>query len=100
MASSDDDNADENQVIEQEHNVVNIPMQGIQSLLDDPGNPVLLSPDFLDSLRFLDDAESPMYQFLSELQVIDLLGQVVTTDSILQDGQSNDRSDEYLPLYI
>ena len=61
--------------------------------------PVHLCEDFMDVLSFLHDHDNELYEYMSHIQVVDSLGNVLSTDEILKVDYSHDNMSKQ-PIFL
>ena len=62
--------------------------------------PVHLCEDFMDALSFLHDHDTELYENMSHVQVVDSLGNVLSSDEIFKVDYSHDNTLSKQPLFL
>ena len=88
------------QCLKQDEMMLTLPKVAKQAVLDGPSEPVLLSEDFMDSLSYLHDHDLNVYEYLSEVNLQDAMGNVLKTDDIFRQDVSYDHTLSKIPLYL
>ena len=58
-------------------------LNGMQSIFDNGSAPVALNEDYMDNLRVIDECDSNLYQYFSEIDLVDESGKSVNTQDII-----------------
>ena len=72
----------------------------IQAVMEDSSKSILFNCDFMDALSWLHDNDEDLYDYLSQVRVVDVLGNVLSTDDILKSDFSHDKTLSKLPLHL
>ena len=86
--------------LKQEDMMPTLPKIAMETVLDGPSKPVLLSEDFMDSLSYLHDHDLNLYEYLSEVNLEDAMGNILKTDDIFHPDVSYDHTYSKNPLYL
>ena len=74
-------------------------MIAINAVLES-SQPVHLCEDFMDGLSYLHDHDKDHYEYMSHIQVVDFLGNVLCTDDTFKVDYSNDNMLSKQPLFL
>ena len=88
------------QCLKEDEMMPTLPKVAMEAVLDGPSEPVLLSEDFMDSLSYLHDHDLNLYEYLSEVNLQDAIGNVLKTDDIFRQDVSYDHTLSKIPLYL
>ena len=86
--------------LEKEDMMPTLPKIAMQTVLNGPSQPVLLTEDFMDSLSYLHDHDFNLYEYLSEVNLEDAMGNILKTDDIFHPDVSYDHTYSRNPLYL
>ena len=58
-------------------------LNGMQSIFDNESGPVALNEDYMDNLRVIGECDSNLFQYFSEIDLVDESGKSVNTQDII-----------------